>query len=376
MNIGITTFGGDGGKSGISHYIVKVLAELGGIGAQDQFEVMVYGDERDIFLRDCAPNLSPLCFSRRIRNPVINVAWHQLMLSRWCRKRAYDVLFLAAGNRRLPMRASCPTVGAVHVVGKYDRARMLYITRVLPALVRKLTRVITISESSKRDIVEYAGVPEDRVTVTYLAADHDTYFPRDREQAAAQVAAQYGVRPPYVLYISRLEHPGKNHVRLIRAFDRVKASESIPHQLVLAGSDWNRAEAVHEAAEACACADDIVFTGFVAGSALPALYCGADAFVFPSLYEGFGLPVLEAMACGVPVACSNTSSMPEVAGDAAPLFDPYDEEAIQATLVSLLADNGLREDLARRGIARAKEFTWAATAAQTYRVLAEAAAGS
>lgn len=381
MKIGITTFGGDGGKSGISRYITKVLAELAGVGAADRFEVMVYEDEQEIFL-DHVPNMSPLCFSRRIRNPVVNVAWHQFMLPRWCRKRSYDVLFLPAGNRRLPLSAPCPTVGTVHdfsslhVDGKYDPARMFYITRVLPALVRRLTRVIAVSESTKRDIVEYAGVPEDRVTVTHEAVDHDTYFPRDRGAAATQVAAHHGVRRPYVLYISRIEHPGKNHVRLIRAFERLKASTSAPHQLVLAGSDWNRAEAVHEAAAQSACAGDIVFTGFVPGSALVDLYCGADAFVFPSLYEGFGLPVLEAMACGTPVACSNISSMPEVAGDAAALFDPYDEDAIQAILTDLLTDNGLRNDLARRGIARSKEFTWAATAAATHRVLAEAAAES
>jgi len=156
---------------------------------------------------------------------------------------------------------------------------------------------------------------------------------------------------------------------LIRAFTRLKDSEPIPHQLVLAGSDWDRADEVHRVAEASDCAADIVFTGFASTADLPDLYCGADLFVFPSLYEGFGLPVLEAMSCGVPVACSNLSSMPEVAGDAAVLFDPYDEEAIAEAMRSLLTDSEMLGRYARQGLERSKGFSWSVTAARTLEVI-------
>lgn len=378
MNVGITTFGADGGKSGISQYVINLLNQFALAENGAHFDVIVYEDEQSLFVPP-AMHFTALCLSGRWRHPVLNIAWHQLALPRWCRKRGYDVLFLPAGNRRLPFSAPCPTVGTVHdfsslhVEGKYDPARVLYITRVLPLFIRRLTRVLTVSESSKRDIVEYAGVPEDRVHVTPLAANRDLYYPRDRQSALARAVSKYGLRPPYILYISRIEHPGKNHVRLIRAFARLKESEALPHQLVLAGSDWMRADEVHGAAEMSGYADDIVFTGFVPTEDLPDLYCGADVFVFPSLYEGFGLPVLEAMCCGIPVACSNISSMPEVAGDAALLFDPYDEEAIEEALRELLTDPELRAYYAQRGLERSQRFTWSVTAARTLDVLRAAA---
>ena len=378
MKIGITTFGGDGGKSGISQYIINLLREFSSLMSGESGEVLVYEEEKNIFVPDNG-DILPLCFDYRLRSPILNLAWHQVALPRWCRKRKYDVLFLPAGNRRLPLSVPCPTVGTVHdfsslhVEGKYDPARMFYISRVLPPLIRRLTRVITVSESSKRDIVEHAGVPEERITVTPLAADSQLYFPRDKENATSRIRARYGVQPPYIFYLSRIEHPGKNHVRLIRAFARLKATRTVPHQLVLAGSDWLRADEVHRAAADSGCAAEILFTGFTPAEDLPDLYCGADLFVFPSLYEGFGLPVLEAMSCGVPVACSNLSSMPEVAGDGGLLFDPYDEEAMAETIRSVLMDANVQKHYARLGLARSKEFSWSRTAVRTLEVIRAAA---
>jgi glycosyltransferase involved in cell wall biosynthesis len=175
-----------------------------------------------------------------------------------------------------------------------------------------------------------------------------------------------------LLYVSRIEHPGKNHVRLIHAFERLKATEHIPHQLVFAGGDWGRADEVHRVADASDYNTDILFTGFVPSSDLPDLYCGADLFVFPSLYEGFGLPVLEAMSCGVPVTCSNVSSMPEITGDAAGLFDPYDEQAIEEAVRGPLVDSELRDRYVRRGLKQSRAFSWSTTAARTLEVIREA----
>ena len=161
MKIGISTFGGDGGKSGISQYIIQLIREFARQPDGCTFEVIGYGDERAVFVPECG-GITHLPFGSNLRSPIRNVFWHQTSLPRYCRERAFDVLFLPAGNRRLPLYSPCPTVGTVHdfssihVPGKYDRARMLYITRVLPLLIRRLTRVLTVSESSKRDIVEYA----------------------------------------------------------------------------------------------------------------------------------------------------------------------------------------------------------------------------
>lgn len=379
MRIGVTTFGGDGGKSGISRYIINLLAEFARIGGAHEFEVLLYEDEQEIFLPDPPGFMRPLAFPGSFRRPLRNVLWHQTRLGNVCRKRGYDVLFLPAANRRAPAFCPVPTAGTVHdfssihVQGKYDASRMFYIKKVLPFLARRLTRVLTVSESSKQDIVQYARVPAERVTVTPLAADSSVYHPSDPEAARQRICAKYKITPPYVLYTSRLEHPGKNHVALIQAFAEMKKRTGLPHQLVLVGSDWMGAEDVHRVAEESPFASEIIFTGFAATADLPDLYLGADLFVFPSLYEGFGLPVLEAMSCGVPVACSNVSSLPEVAGDAGVLFDPADCASIAAAMEKLLASKEAWTAAREKGLARAAQFNWEATARATLAVIEEAA---
>ena len=376
--IGVTTFGGDGGKSGISQYIIHLLTEFEKIQSNEQFEILTYQDEKRIYL-PASQNFSILRFPSSFRNPMLNVAWHQLVLPYWCKKQDYDVLFLPSANRRLPLWAPCPTVGTVHdfssihVQGKYDPARMFYIKKVLPLLIRKLNKVITVSESSKKDIVEFAQVSGDKIIVTPEAADQSVYFPRDKEESQVLLAQKYKIRSPYICYVSRLEYPGKNHVRLIEAFKLLKQTEKIPHQLVLAGSDWSGAEEVHQAAEKSGFSKDILFTGFFPAADLPYLYSGCDLFVFPSLYEGFGLPILEAMSCKSPVICSNISSMPEVAGPEALLFDPYSVESIAQATLRLLADDSYREIYANQNYQRSLSFTWEKTARQTLQVLQEAA---
>jgi glycosyltransferase involved in cell wall biosynthesis len=202
------------------------------------------------------------------------------------------------------------------------------------------------------------GIGEDRIEVISNGVDLSRYYPRDRDTMAMNMTRKYGIQSPYLLYISRIEHPGKNHVRLIRAFERLKKANNLPHQLVLAGSDWGRAEEVHRVAQTSTWSQDILFTGFVDDEDLPELYCGADLFVFPSLFEGFGIPIIEAMASGIPVACSNVSSMPEVAGGAAQLFDPEDDISIEKAMSVLLLDSELSEQHSRLGLAQSARFRW------------------
>ncbi len=377
--IAVTTFGCDGGKSGIGHYVIRLLREFAALDAGVRFDVFVHPDEQAVFLPD-SDSFTPIQVPVVKRPPISNVLWHQWDLPRWCRRNRCDVLFLPAANRRAPVTAPCPTVGtfhdlsSVHVAAKYDPLRLVYIKRVLPALARRLSHVISVSETTKRDLVHFAQVPPCQITVIQHGVDASVLYPRDRNAARHAVGSVYGISGPYVLYVSRIEHPGKNHVRLISAFARAKA-RGIPHQLVLAGNDWSRAGEVHKAAAASGCSNDIVFGGYVPDQLLPDLYCGADAFIFPSLYEGFGMPLLEAMASGIPVACSNASSMPEVVGDAAVLFEPRDESEIAEAILRILHDEGLRKELVARGLARSRLFTWRKTAEQTLDVLLRAARG-
>lgn len=379
LRVGVTTFGADGGASGIGSYLQSLLEEFPRTDPSMRFEL--FGSRSDRLVYD-RPGMSGHWLDDRMSTPLINLAWHQAVLPGVCRRRKLDVLFLPAANRRLPVTLPCPTVGTVHdfsslhVGGKYDWKRDLYIKRILPALVRRLSYVITVSECSKRDIIEYAHVPEDRVIVIPNGVDQDRFRLRDAREARNRVRLAVGaIAPtaPYILYVARLEHPGKNHVRLIRAFARMKQETGLPHQLVLAGKDWNRSEEIHRAARQTEVAAEIVVTGYVPPALLPDLYTGADLCVFPSLYEGFGLPILEAMASGVPVACSNVSSLPEVAGEAAHYFDPHDEEDMARTMRLILTDGSRHLRLRQMGLAQSERFSWRSSAMKTIDVLRRAA---
>ncbi len=376
LRFGVTALGADGERSGIGQYVIQILRAMAEIEGGKGAEVVAHDSETGLFAPEPL-GLGRVRVSDRFRTPLANVAWHQLALPGLCRRRGWDAVFLPAANRRLPASVPCPSVGTVHdfsmlhVAGKYDRLRGGYIAHVLPRLTRRLTRVVTVSESSRRDVVRHGGVPEDRVHVIPHGVDHERFRPGDRAAAAA-TAARYGVRGPYVVYVSRLEHPGKNHVGLVRAFERLHA-RGLPHQLLVAGADWSGAEAVHRAIEESPARASIVRAGFVRGEDLPDLYRAARLMVFPSLYEGFGMPLLEAMACGTPVATSDTSSLPEVAGDAAVFFDPASPDSMADAMDRVLRQPALASDLVSRGLRRAADFTWRRAAEDTLEVIRRAA---
>lgn len=226
---------------------------------------------------------------------------------------------------------------------------------------READVVLTISEASKRDIVAQFGVDDTKVQVTYPGPGvHLESAPGDNPESV--LSETFGLRGPLVLFVSTLE-PRKNIPGLVRAFDSI--ADKVPHNLVLAGQlGWNTGP-IMDAIKNARHADRIRHLGFVADYDLAALYAVADVFVFPSFYEGFGLPVLEAMRAGCPVITANNSALPEVGGDAAVYVDAHDWEALAATMTRVLADDAERSAMAERGRAQAARFTWRACAEAT-----------
>jgi glycosyltransferase involved in cell wall biosynthesis len=273
----------------------------------------------------------------------------------------------------MPYRAGPPTV-----VTLYDLIAELfpeYVSRRARLLFRATTRlalsaareVITISEASRRDLLARYRLPSERVTVIPLAPAEQ--FAPQEDRAIRRVRDRYDLRD-YVLYVG-INKPHKNLVRLVEAWQRVETDA----QLVIAGAWDPRYPEPKRRASSLGIDDRVTFLGPVDDDDLPALYAGARLFVFPSLYEGFGLPVIEAMACGTPVACANTSSLPEVAGDAAALFDPHDAAGIAAVVGELLANEALRLKHRSLGLTRAAGFSWSRAAAATLGVYRRVAAG-
>jgi glycosyltransferase involved in cell wall biosynthesis len=230
--------------------------------------------------------------------------------------------------------------------------------------------VIAISGTTRDDLVRHEGISPAKITVVHHG--HGRHFQPAASAAIEMVRQRYTLAGPYLLFVGTLQ-PRKNLERLLAAFDRVAASEP-SLTLVLVGAIGWQPERLTNALGALAARDRVKVLGFVDDADLPPLMSGALALAFPSLYEGFGLPALEAMACGTPVLTSTTSSMPEVVGDAGLLVDPLDVNAISAGLTRLVRDDALRAGLRQRGLARAATFTWERAARETLAVLRAAVA--
>jgi glycosyltransferase involved in cell wall biosynthesis len=235
----------------------------------------------------------------------------------------------------------------------------------LPHAVQHIDQILTVSCNSKSDIAKWLGAAMKNITVIPLAAGKQ-FQPLD-EQEVKPVLDRLGIQFPYILFIGSLE-PRKNLKRLLEAYTLLLSWSSKRHLVVVGARNTWKSEQLGTYVEDHHLKALVHFTGYILDDDLPALYNGADLFVFPSLYEGFGLPVLEAMACGTPVITSNVSSLPEVAGDAALLVDPYNVEDIAAAVRHVLSDAELAADLRARGLERAQKFTWQETAAQTIAV--------
>lgn len=274
----------------------------------------------------------------------------------------------------VPRGLPCPSVVTIHDLAflrwpeQTPARRYRYMAREVASAARRAARVIAVSESTKVDVVELLGVDSDRVVVTPLGVE-ERFRPLADDDHASFLADQ-GIVRPYILSVGTLE-PRKNLPRLLRAFGEL--SHEIPHDLVLVGPEGWLTEEIHHALQSPALAGRVRLTGFVDDDELAAWYSLADLFVFPSLYEGFGLPVLEAMACGAPVVTSAVSSLPEVAGEAAVMVDPHDPSAIADGMRRVLTNPALSADLRERGVRRAAAFTWERTAQRTAAVYREAA---
>ncbi len=303
------------------------------------------------------------------RSRTARLAWEQLSLP--ARLSALRIDVLHSTHHTLPLRpTACARVVTLHdltffrIPERYPVARRLYMQTLTRLSARVADAIIVPSETVRAEVMRVLGVLASKVSTVYEAAAAD-FTPGDRSQAAA-VARGYGIDGPYVLSVGSLE-PGKNRGRLIEAMRRLRNAGHNERLVIVGQRGWKYAADL-ELIDRLGMGDRVVMPGYVKREHLPALYRAATVFAFPSLYEGFGLPVLEAMACGTPVLTSNVSATAEVAKNAALIVAPLSVDAITDGLRRLLCHEELRGELARRGIERAAEFSWRKAADETHDV--------
>ena len=234
----------------------------------------------------------------------------------------------------------------------------------MPDIIDKSKGILTVSEYSKRDILKFFNhIPEDKVYVTPLAANSN-FIPLDKEKCKSFIKEKFNFNKPYILYIGGFSSR-KNARDLILSFDKIYKDLNEPHVLLLSGSIKDEGKKLVALTETLESKENIIFTGFIEDELLPTLYNGAEAFVYPSIYEGFGLPPLEAMSCKTPVITSDITSIPEVTGDACILINPFNRSELENALVTLLNSEELKNSLSQKGYERSLQFSWRNTAIKT-----------
>jgi glycosyltransferase involved in cell wall biosynthesis len=354
-----------GVRTGIGRYLLEVLRAA----SQDGWSCVVYGDAG----ARLDQSLSGVAFTTL--DASWTQWWDQVTLPRALARDGITV-FLSPYYKG-PVRAPCPVVLTIHdlyFINYPGRHRPVYeaiVTRAARLYAARATAIVSDSEYSKREIVARLGVDAAKVSVIPLALGAE--FKPASLTAAAR--ARYAVRSPYVLYVGNF-NPHKNIPRLIRAFALLPGAVRSRHSLVLAGGYGDGRPELARLAESLGLTDRVIFSGRVEDADLPALYSEAAVYVTPSLEEGFGATVLEAMACGAPVIASNRAALPEIVADAGLLFDPEQEGEIISALVRVLSDPTLADDLRRRALARAGLYTPARTTGRILGLLREVDEGA
>ncbi len=356
MRIGIDMLAVRREKTGVGQYAVNVVREMAVRHSEDTLVVFsgaaIFGT----------------------RSPIRRVLYEQLVLPGLLDgENDLDVVFCPTNV--LPLLVRKPAVLTIHDLSfmgyprKFPLLNRLYYHVMYRLSARRALMIVAISNHTKADLVRWLGVPPDKVKVVYPGISERFRREYDAE-IVRQVLEKHDVRKPYVLFVGTLD-PGKNAVSLIEAYARLVGEFDARYNLVVVGQQGRHYRQAFDAVRRLGLEGKVLFTGFVPDDELPSFYRAAALFVFPSLYEGFGLPVVEAMACGTPVVASNSSSLAEVAGDAALLFDPLDVNGMFGCMRRVLEDDAFRRELGARGMERARAFSWTAAAEEIHHCLVE-----
>jgi glycosyltransferase involved in cell wall biosynthesis len=358
-------------RAGIGRYTRGLVHALAGLDRANRYTLFCVG--RDGEAADPAQGW-PANFSLKVSSVPsrwLTAGWHKLKLPLPVEQLAGDSDIFHSPDFTLPPLRRAAGVVTIHDLSFLrlpefaDPGLREYLRKRVPDSVARARRVLADSENTGRDLVELLNVPAEKISVVPPGVGREFRPVRDTVHMN-EVRARYHLPQWFILFVGTIE-PRKNLARLISAYGQLRRHTGLPHALVLAGNPGWLNEGIYEQVGKEGLNEHVLFPGFVADADLPALYTLADLFAFPSLYEGFGIPPLEAMACGTPVVASNNSSLPEAVGRAALLVDAEDVDGLADAMARVLGDATLRARLADMGRAQAARFTWSAAAARLLR---------
>jgi glycosyltransferase involved in cell wall biosynthesis len=356
---------------GIGTYIRNLLRHLARIDTTSEYVLLCQAPDLGV-ASQLGPNF------RTVLEPSPNYSIREQIHVPWLLHRERPDVFHAP-HYVLPPATRCRSVVTIHdcihlMFPQYlrNRAAYVYARASMWSAAHQASRILTVSEASKRDIIHFFNVKPEKIVVVYNAIE-ERFAVTPSDEAIERVRERYQLNHQFVLYVGNIK-PHKNLVRLIEAFAELRRRGFDELKLLIIGDEISRLPALRRAVHSYKLHKHVRFLGYLEDETLASLYRLASVFVFPSLYEGFGLPPLEAMASGTPVVTSNVSSLPEVTGDAAVLVDPYSVESIVEGIARVLTDPALAADLRRKGPARARQFSWARSVERTHQLYQEVCA--
>jgi glycosyltransferase involved in cell wall biosynthesis len=358
-------------RRGIGNYTLNLVQFLAKIDQENQY--FLYTDQPD------SENILPKTanFEVRILVPTNYLLWEQLVLPRQASKDGVNLLHCTANTSPVFLNKSTKLIVTIHDVMylkdsallpnsnvTYQKLGKIYRSAIVSKTIRNATKVITVSNFSKSDILHhFPSLQTSSIITTYEAPDA-AFNILDSQYTSKIIKNSFNLAGKYLLTLGGTD-PRKNTKLVIRAFSKLKQTKNISEKLVIVGiPNWKQSE-FYDLVCLLQCENDVIFTDYVTQDELVCLYNCATLFIYPSLYEGFGIPPLESMVCGTPVITSNTTSIPEIVGDAALQIDPNSQEELEAAVYKLLVDHSLRDNLIQRGLARAKQFSWRRMAEET-----------
>jgi glycosyltransferase involved in cell wall biosynthesis len=361
-------------KTGVGRVIENVFLHLEQVDTENEYFIYVNREFAD-FIHFKNPKFHLLSNGIPAGNSLLNHIWTQTGFLKEIRRRRADVVILPQIN--LFIFKMAPTILFQHDLIEYYMPnqkwyKLLFRKMTYPVALRLSDRIVCVSENTRDDVKKIFKVADEKLEVIPNGVDMSLFRKLNAAEAKDIVERKYNVKGDFILYTGTLTLPQKNLVRLVEAYEMM-VRKGAKYKLVLVGSNGKDAHLISRKVKELGLAERVIFAGYVPDEDLPYFYNAATVFCFPSLYEGFGLPVLEAMACGCPVVTSNTSSMPGVAGDAALIVDPLKPEEIGAALLRLIQSEELRSTCITKGLRQAGKYSWETSAGNLLRLISSLA---